>query len=431
MNKNIKKFVKRRIFSSVIGHIGAEEITVIIGPRQVGKTTLLFQLKERLLLNGFPDKKIFVFNLDIFTDKELFSSQENFIKFLKERAGEKKIFVFVDEAQRVENAGIFFKGVYDLKLPVKLFLTGSSALEIKSKIQEPLTGRKRIFYLYPFAFWECLSSWDSELADIDLSSGAVSSYSQKKIMEYLSRFLVWGGYPKIALEENVFLRQDFAKEIYSSYIEKDIVGFLKIKNQAAFAKLVSLLASQSGQLVNIGEISRTLAVERKTIEKYLDILEKTFIIKLVRPFFKNCRKELTKMAKVYFIDNGLRNMAIGQFRDFDSRLDKGQVLENFIFSEILKHSDISIYFWRTKDKAEVDFVLADLSGALLPVEVKAAALKTPEFSRSFRSFLNAYNPKKALIINMGFQGKVILDKTEVNFILPYEIGKAAEDFKIV
>lgn len=429
MNKNIKKLVKRRLFSSVVSHIGAEEITVIIGPRQVGKTTLLLQLKENLLLNGFFDKEIFIFNLDIFTDKELFSSQGNFIKFLKERAGEKKIFIFVDEAQRVENAGIFFKGVYDLKLPVKLFLTGSSALEIKSKIQEPLTGRKRIFYLYPFTFEEYLSYWDSELADIDLSSGAVSSYSQKKVMEYLSRFLVWGGYPKIAMEENIFLRQDFAKEIYSSYIEKDIVGFLKIKNQTAFAKLVSLLASQSGQLVNIGELSRTLAVERKTVEKYLDILEKTFIIKLIRPFFKNHRKELVKMAKVYFIDNGLRNMAIGQFQDFSLRTDKGQLLENFVFSEILKHSDQPLHFWRTKEKAEVDFVLTDsIAETILPIEVKAAALKAPEFSRSFRSFLNAYNPKKALIVNMEFQRKVVFGKTEVRFVLPHEIEKAVKEF---
>jgi len=429
MNKNIKKLVKRQIFNAIAEHTSKEEITVIIGPRQVGKTTILLQLKEYLLLNGFFDKEIFIFNLDVFTDKELFASQESFIEFIKERAGEKKIFVFVDEAQRVENAGIFFKGVYDLKMPVKLFLTGSSALEIKSKIQEPLTGRKRIFHLYPFTFREYLSHWDPNLANIYQSDGAVSRYSQKEIMKYLSSFLVWGGYPKIALEENIFLRQDFAKEIYSSYIEKDIVGFLKIKNQSAFVKLVSLLASQSGQLVNIGEISRILAVERKTIEKYLDILEKTFIIKTVRPFFKNHRKELIKMAKVYFIDNGLRHMAVGQFNDFDSRFDRGQVLENFVFSEISKYSDGQLFFWRTKDKAEVDFVLADSAGTILPIEVKAAALKAPEFTRSFRSFLNIYNPKKALIVNMGFQGKIILGTTEVNFILPHEIEKAVKVFE--
>lgn len=423
MNKNTNKFVKRHIFSSIASHIGTEEITVIIGPRQVGKTTLLLQLKESLLLNGFSDKGIYIFNLDIFSDKELFLSQGNFIKFIKERGDKNKIFVFVDEAQRVENAGIFFKGVYDLKLPVKLFLTGSSVLEIKSKIQEPLTGRKKVFHLFPFTFGEYLSYSDSDLADIDLFNGVISSFSQKKIMECLSRFLVWGGYPKIALEENIFLRQDFAKEIYSSYLEKDIVGFLKIKNQSAFAKLVSLLASQCGQLVNIGELGRTLSVERKTVEKYLDILEKTYIIKLVRPFFKNYRKELTKMAKVYFIDNGLRNMAIGQFQDFDQRSDKGQILENFIFSEIFKYSGEAIHFWRTKEKAEVDFVLIDSVGGLLPIEVKSAVLKIPEFSRSFRSFLNAYNPKKAIIVNMGFQGKIVLGKTDVNFILPYEIEK--------
>ncbi len=428
MNKNIENFVKRRLFNAIADHLNAEEITAIVGPRQVGKTTLLLQLKEYLLSKGFSDKEIFVFNLDIFSDKDLFYSQENFIKFLKERTFKNKIFVFIDEAQRVENAGLFFKGVYDLNLPVKMFLTGSSALEIKSKIQEPLTGRKRIFHLYPFGFGEYLTRQDSTLADIALSGNEISSYSQNKIKEYLSRFLVWGGYPKIALAENIFSRQELLKEIYSSYIEKDIAGFLKIKNQAVFGRLVSLLAAQAGQLVNTGEISRTLAVERKTIEKYLDILEKTFIIKLIRPFFKNKRKELIKMAKVYFIDNGLRNMAIGQFQDFASRSDKGHLLENFVFSEIFKHSEKNLYFWRTKEKTEVDFVLADSNGAPMPLEVKAATLKAPELSRGFRGFLTAYTPQKALIVNLGFRGKIILGKTEIKFILPYEIEKILTDF---
>lgn len=420
MNNNTKKLAKRQLFNGISGHLKMEEITVIVGPRQVGKTTLLFQLKEYLFQSGFSDSDVYVFNLDIFTDKEVFSSQQRFIEFLKERIGKGRIFVFVDEAQRVEDAGIFFKGVYDLGLNSKFILTGSSVLEIKSKIQEPLTGRKMIFHLYPFSFSEYLMYHDPVLADV-VSGSETSAYSREKIMQHLHRFLIWGGYPKIALEENIVSRHDLAKEIYSSYIEKDIVGFLKIKNQSAFSKLVSLLAAQAGQLVNIGELSRILSVERKTVEKYIEILEKTFIVKVVRPFFRNHRKELIKMAKIYFIDGGLRNMAINQFQDFDLRSDRGQILENYIFSEIIKHSDRVPYFWRTKEKAEVDFVLSDFDGRILPIEIKAVALKIPEFTRSFRSFLNIYNPSRAIVVNLGFRGKIVLGKTEVDFILPYEI----------
>src|SRR3989344_8208552 len=148
MVENTKKLVKRTIFPEIAKHLEAEEITLIVGARQVGKTTLLSQLKKDLLDRGYPENSILAFNLDLISERQLFESQLEFIAFLKERVGKGKLFVFVDEAQRVENAGVFFKGIYDLALPVKFVLTGSSALEMKAKIHEPLTGRKRIFYLY-------------------------------------------------------------------------------------------------------------------------------------------------------------------------------------------------------------------------------------------------------------------------------------------
>ena len=422
MIQNSKNLVQREIFQNIVNHLDAKEITLIIGPRQVGKTTLLSQLTDHLLRQGYSESRVLSFNLDVITDRRLFENQTEFIKFLKERIGKEKIFVFVDEAQRVENAGIFFKGIYDLDLPMKFVLTGSSALEIKSKIHEPLTGRKRIFYLYPLSFHEYVSVKDFPAAK-RIGEKEFSSYTKERIAEYLSRFLVWGGYPKIALEENIESKEQFLKEIYSSYIERDIIGFFEIKNTTAFTNLVAMLASQIGQLVNTQELSNSLNVERKTVEKYLEILEKTFVIERITPFFRNVRKELTKMPKVYFLDAGLRNFALADLKTFNERHDKGAILENFLFSELRKKSNSKFHFWRTKEKAEVDFILENRLSEPVPIEVKATNMKSSEISRSFRSFLNTYKPKHAFVVNLGFQGSKKVGSTEVEFIVPYEISR--------
>jgi len=426
MIENTKNLVQRTILPQIIKHLEVPEITIITGSRQVGKTTLLFQLKDFLLKKGVPESNILIFNLDILSDLELFTDQEDFIKFLKERISKEKLFVFVDEAQRVKNAGIFFKGVYDLNLPVKLVLTGSSSLEIRAKIHESLTGRKRLFHLYPFSFQEYLSTKDKTLEEL-IFKKEISPYSQKLFQAHLLDFIIWGGYPKVVLETNIQEKYQILKEIYSSYLDKDIIGFLKIREPVTFTKLLNLLAGQIGQLVNFYELSNTIRITYRTLEKYLNILEKTFIVQRIPPFFKNYRKELTKMPKIYFFDTGIRNFTIHSFKNFEERTDKGQLLENFIFSEISKKTDIKIHFWRTKDKAEVDFVLIDRLGEILPVEIKAVSLKTGEISRSFRSFIERYQPKQAIVANLGFCGEIKIDKTQIIFIHPYEIGRILEE----
>lgn len=429
MSINTKNLVRRTILPKVIKHLENPEITVITGSRQVGKTTLLFQLKESLLKKGYSENNILIFNLDLLSNLELFSNQQSFIKFLEGRIGKKKLFVFVDEAQRVQNAGLFFKGIYDLNLPVKLVLTGSSSLEIKAKIHESLTGRKRLFYLYPFSFQEYLSSKDKILEKIVFKK-EISTYDQNRLFEYLFDFIVWGGYPKVALESNIEEKHQILKEIYSSYLEKDVIGFLKIKNSITFTRLFNILAGQTGQLLNFRELSNTINVTYRTLEKYLDILEKTFIIKWVRPFFKNQRKELTKMPEIYFLDTGLRNFAVGFFKDFQDRQDKGTLLESFIFSEISKQTETKLCFWRTKDKAEVDFILVKRSGEIYPIEAKATPLKSAKISRSFQSFVNRYHPAQGFIVNLGFQGEIRLKKSNIIFIYPYEIVRIIQELNL-
>lgn len=417
-----EKFIKREIFPEIIDHLKEKEITVIIGPRQTGKTTLLFQSRDYLIeKEGISPEQIKVFNLDLISDLESVRNQSDFIKFLQEKlTSKKKIFVFIDEAQRIENVGLFLKGIYDLGLPIKFVITGSSSFELKEKVSESLTGRKKIFHLYPFSFSEFLSFQDSLLKKL-LSEKEISSYHQKEILDYFYEFAVYGGYPRVVLEKNKEKKIQILKEIYSSYIERDIVGFLKIKNPLLFSKLVKLLASQVGQLINLVEISNTLRINYRTLENYFNILEKTFILYELKPFFKNTRKELTKMPKLYFIDNGLRNFAISDFSRFSEHRDKGILLENFIFSSLIKDWLDSLYFWRTKDKSEVDFILKDYFGNIIPLEVKSGEISIPKIPRGLQSFINSYNPKQGFIVNLSTKEEVKFKNTKISFIFPYQL----------
>ncbi len=420
MNKTL---VSREIFPQIKKHLRDKEITVITGARQTGKTTLLLQLKDYLIKDKKNSPgKIKIFNLDLITDLTLFRDQADFIKYLKDELRiNRNLYVFIDEVQRLENPGLFLKGIYDLMLPVKFVVTGSSSLEVKAKISESLAGRKRIFSLYPFSFCEFLSFKNNALYRLISKPKEISSYHRREIFDYLYDFIIYGSYPRVALEDNKEEKMRFLEEIYSSYIERDIIGFMKVKNQFAYTKLVTLLAGQIGQLINLHEISSTIRLNHRTLDNYLYLLENTYVLVRLRPYFTNLRKELTKMPKVYFIDTGLRNFALKNFAAFEDNRDKGSLLENFCFSSLMKMWKGSIYFWRTKEKTEVDFLVKDMYGNIIPIEVKAQQLVKPAISRGFQSFLKKYQVKKGYIVNLALKNKVKLNDTIIEFILPYEI----------
>jgi len=423
MNAN-DKYIKRNLFDKVVNHLNKKEITLIIGPRQVGKTVLLKQIQEYLVKEKkIASELIYYFNLDIISDRELFQDQSDFIEFIKQRSAKEKIFVFVDEAQKIKNAGVFFKGVYDSELNVKLFLTGSSTLEIKSKIQESLTGRKKVFQLLPFSFSEIISFKDQVLYDLIKNGKTLVNYDNKKTLKIFSDYCVWGGYPRVVISSNKEEKEDILKEIFTSYIEKDIVGFLKIENENNFIKLVRLLSAQINNLINVAELSSLTNTDRYSIDRYLVNLEKTFIIHNLKPFYSNARQEIVKASKVYFIDNGLRNMALESLqKPFTMREDKGALLENAVIKEllILKNTkNFNLKFWRSKQKAEVDFII-EKGLDVIPLEVKCN-LTSNKLEPSFLGFITRYQPKKALIVNLGYQGKRKIKKTMIHFIYPYEI----------
>ncbi|MDO8515273.1 MAG: ATP-binding protein [bacterium] len=415
--------VQRSQFAKIWAHLAENEITVILGPRQSGKTTLVKQLKDELINKEVTTSdKVFYFNLDVLSDREIFSDQSVFIRFLKNRVVDgQKLYIFVDEAQRIPESGIFFKGVYDLNLPVKIILTGSSSLEIKAKIAEPLTGRKRLFTLFPLSFPEILGFYDPDLLKFQDSN---DQYALEKIKNVFYKFCVTGGYPKVVLSLDSEKRADFLEEIFTSYLEKDVIGLAKIKDQYAFSKLVKIFSEEAGNLLNIEQTAQEINIKAETISKYLNVLEQTFVVKRIAPYFHSTRAEIRKMPKVYFIDTGLRGFT-KDGRDFENtdflqRQDKGQILENMVFSEIVKAGFKEINFWRTKDGSEVDFII-NTSAGLIPVEIKSSELSDDNLTRSFSFFLDRYKPKLGYVVNLKQQSIRKIEDTEVRFVLPFQL----------
>ena len=417
------QIIQRQLFPKIITHVKKPEITLIVGARQVGKTVLLNMLKEWLMSKKkVSPKNILYFNLDIVRDWEFFQNQTNFIEFLKEQSQKEKIYVLVDEAQRVPDCSRFFKGVYDSNLNIKLILTGSSSLELKTRFKESLTGRKQVFHLYSFSFNEFLEAKDKKLVELFKKKNEISEISKKKILELFREYTVWGGYPRVVFAKTWQEKIAILAEIYSSYIEKDIVGLLEIKNRLGFSKLVKLLAGQIGQLVNVNELANSLNLDRETVERYLKALEETFIITPLLPYFKNPRQEIVKQNKIYFNDTGIRNYALENFSSLSERLDAGLLLENALFREILLALDIfqKIRFWRTKQGAEVDFLVLERE-KIVPIEVKLN-IKKPVISLSLRNFIKKYSPQKALVVNLSKEAKIKINKTNIYFLYPYLVN---------
>ena len=207
-------------------------------------------------------------------------------------------------------------------------------------------------------------------------------------------------------------------EIFQSYLDKDIYYLLKIEKSENFINLIRILASQIGKLVNYSELSNTIGINNSTLKKYIWYLEKTFILKRVSPFYKNIRKEITKSPTIYFYDLGMRNFILNVFGKSDSIVDKGFLFQNFIFnilSERLKETSATINFWRTQDKAEVDFVL-NFGNIYIPVEVKYSLIKKPAVSRALLSFIKKYKPPRAFVVNLGSDDILKIGNTEVIFM---------------
>src|SRR3989344_1073094 len=347
---------------------------LIFGPRQVGKTTLAKKLLAEYSETNFGADSYF--NCDETVVRNYFKLGNPHL--LKELVGERKLVVF-DEAQTIQNIGKILKVFIDTYPDVQIIATGSSSFDLANKINEPLTGRSFEFTLYPLSLQEIKAAKN------------VDGQELNEIMRL-------GAYPAIVGEENFITRENLMKNITTNYLYKDIFVFEAIKNPQVFEDLIKALAYQIGNEVSISELADSLKTSRVKIQKYLRLLEQSYIIKKVRSFSRNGRNELKKAFKVYFIDTGIRNAVLGDIvMPLENREDKGTLFENFFFLELLKNNSgkvfsPQIFFWRTRDQKEVDFV--EIDGE----KIDAYECKWLETKVAFTNFLKLYPQAKTKVV---------------------------------
>lgn len=323
------------------------KITVIYGPRRVGKTTLL----ERFLAE--QENYLFVTGEDVFVGEHL-SSQS--LEKLKLFIGNKELLV-IDEAQYIPNIGRSLKLIIDHIKPIRVIVTGSSTFDLVKQIGEPLTGRQNIIKLFPVA--------QMELRQIETLPETNARLEER---------LIYGSYPETILLKSELAKQEYLQELVASYLIKDILIFEGVHKSKKLVDLLILLAYQIGKEVSITELGRQLSLSKNTVERYLDLLEKAFVVLNIRGFSRNLRKEVTKSSRYYFYDNGIRNALINNFNLLSRRDDLGELWENYIILErIKKQSYQSIwsnnYFWRTYDQSEIDWI-EEREGNIHAFEIK-------------------------------------------------------------
>ena len=411
-NGRVKIYVKRNLEDKIEKLMDAPEIIAIFGARQVGKTTLMRKIFEKIV-----GRKIF---LD-FEDPEMVGLFDEDIKAFSKLYVENYEFIFIDEFQHSQTGGKGLKYIYDT-FKKKIFISGSSSLELTVKLASALVGRIFILELYPLSLEEFILFRTPEMYYMAISylekQKEVPTHLHKQLLRELDEFLVYGGFPRVAIEKTLDLRKEILKNLYITYLIKDIKEFFRLSSEYSFQKLIKLLSLQVGSLVNYSELSRTGNLSLNEVTKNVSILEETYIVRLSRPYFTNKRTEVVKNPKIYFIDNGLRNYIIQDFREPLIRPDVGQIVENFVASEIVK-SGKELKFWRSKSKAEVDFVI-ESPGYPIPVEVKSGIAKSP--GKSLISFVSKYGPKKAFVLHRGNYSRRTINGTEILFMPLYAVN---------
>ena len=365
------KMIERAIQPQIVKRWGTGRAIVLLGPRQAGKTTPLKKICE-----SFPSYRFF--DADQPSDRALLENQD--LAPIRQAIGNENI-VFIDEAQRIQNVGLTLKIITDQLPQVQLVVSGSSALELGNEINEPLTGRKWEFRLYPISWGEL--------------SENLGSFEAKK---HLPVRLVFGMYPDVityAGDETTVLN-----ELTSSYLYRDLLEYNGIRKPDLINKLLTALAFQLGNEVSLNELSRLLEVSKETVSTYLDLLEKAFIIFRLNPLSRNLRNEINTNRKYYFYDNGVRNAVIGDYKPIPLRTDTGALWENFIVSERIKQlsyaqSWAKSYFWRTYQQQEIDYI-EEKDGSFRAYEIKWNPKARKKFPASFGE---AYAPEETRVVN--------------------------------
>ena len=380
--------VRRKLFPALLEHLPKKEFSIITGARQTGKSTLLRQLEDYCRQASLPVVFLNLENKAILAELNL--SPLNLLKFLPET--DRKVVVLVDEVQYLADPSNFLKLLYDeYAAKIKIVATGSSAFYMNDRFKDSLAGRKKLFLLYTCAFDEYLEISGKqelleELGRILIKGDYKSTRIELLLIEW-EKFLIYGGYPAVITEPDAEAKIDRLKELRDSFVKRDILES-GVQNEIAFYKLFRLLASQTGNLVNVNELASTIQIKNETVVNYLAVLQKCFHISLVKPYFNNVRKELTKMQKVYLLDNGMKNSLLNNFTPLALRADKGELWENMLFRLLIeKHGIDEVNYWRTSAGNEVDFVLPRITQ---PKAIEAKYDKSHANIHRYKVFTSAY-----------------------------------------
>ena len=390
-------------------------IVVLLGARQVGKTTLMEMFagnKKHIWLYGQDPETISLF-IKLSTIEQYLTINSN--KNLD-------ILLVIDEFQYINNISTMLKLLVDKYKKIKILCSGSSSLEITQKIEESLAGRVRTLNVFPLSFTEYVKFKNEELHSklLKCNYGDNINILFPKIQQYLFEYMTYGGLPKVALCNDLSEKTELLNDIYKTYLLRDVKQFIKNENILAFNNLLQILSAQIGNLVNVNELSQRLQIPYKTCEGFLYILEQMFVIRLIKPYSTNKRKEITKMKKVFFFDTGLRNMIYNSFNDIMVRVDNGQIFENFVFIQLQYSQRLkNIFFYRTSTGTEIDFIIKSQNNILVPFEVKFKRFDKPRKIRALTQFLSANKLEKSFVVN--------LNRTDTHeqqiFVQPYLIDK--------
>ncbi|MBO7571795.1 MAG: ATP-binding protein [Bacteroidales bacterium] len=369
--------IKRHLEKVITDLLFGGKAIVVIGARQVGKSTLFKQILGRLDKSISKDE-VLAIDCDDPEQRALLDNAN--IATLNQLLAGKRI-VMVDEAQRIKGIGITLKMIIDHFNDIQLLVTGSSSFLLQGQLNEPLTGRKFEYHLYPISTQELYED-----------SGLI------RVKQTLESRLIYGSYPDVvASEKNI---RTLLMNLSGSYMYQDLLSLESVRKPVLLEKLLVALALQVGSEVSYNEIAQTIGTDNKTVEKYIDLLEKCYIVFRLNGLSRNLRNELKKSKKIYFYDNGIRNAVIQQFAPADRRNDMGALWENFFISERKKYNHyngkyVNVYFWRTNEQQEIDYV-EECDGTMTAFEMKWNPKKG---SSSFpKSFLEAYDVKETVVI---------------------------------
>ena len=378
-------------------------VCLVVGPRQAGKSTLIWKTLSR------AGKPCLYLNCEEYAIRDWLTSPASFLADSKELISP-DVVLFFDEIQHLKEAGLFLKGLVDRRTKHTFFATGSSAFDLESQTRESLAGRAIRYLLLPLSLEEVSH-------DIKQNQPALFSIKQASLV---NRHILFGGYPP------VYTSTRPEKELTSlveSFVIRDASDRAKIKYPSAFRKVMELSASQIGNLCNFSEWAAIAGVSNDTVREYAGILEDSHIIRLLRPYIGGKRAEITSAPKVYYLDNGIRNQVFAGFSDYETRPDRGAVLENFVFTEITKSINVlldAVKYWRSKSGAEVDFIL-ERQGKITAWETKSGDSRG-KITRSSRSFIEAYQPEHFYIVSEKTYPEQQLGKTQIKFIPPAEVS---------